>query len=82
METLAAKEYGYVLLAIAITRQAAKDYQSAYQQSLDERRTTRELAELEEWFRSPLGKLISLDMGETIMKRIQNHETVIEDWEE
>lgn len=70
---------GYILLAIAITKLAAIDYQQAYQKSLKEGCPNEELIELEKWFKSRRGRIISFNLGEVIMERIRNNETVVED---
>lgn len=72
------KDYGYILLAMAITRQAAKDYQREYRKSLAKGQTTDELITLQRWFRSPYGRLITFNKGEEIMESIHNNKKVIE----
>ena len=76
------KEYGYILLAMAITKQAAKDYQREYRKSLAKGQETDELITLQQWFRSPYGKLITFNQGEDIMESIHNGKKVSEkdDW--
>lgn len=71
----------YVRIAMAITRQAASDYQREYREYLDFGVRTKQLDELEEWFRSPRGQLFSFGMGETIIKMIQAGEEVLATYE-
>lgn len=69
----------YKLIAIAITKQAAQDYQALYQRSLEEGVEPWELKTLERWFTSPEGQMFSFGMGELIVEKIRKGEKV-EEW--
>ena len=71
----------YMRIAMAITRQAAADYQREYREYLDFGIRSKQLEDLEEWFRSPRGQLFSFGMGETIIKMIQDGEQVLTTYE-
>ena len=62
----------YVLLAIAITRQAAKDYRRELRKSKKTGVPTSELKRLEQWFTSDFGTLCTMGTGEAIIWNIKN----------
>ena len=66
----------YRLLAIAITRQAARDYQTLYERFVKGEAERWELETLEHWFTSPYGQACSFGTGELIIERIRNGEKV------
>lgn len=72
------KDDCYTNLAIAITRQAAEDYAKAYREYQETGRKRRECRELERWFKSSRGQIISFGKGELIMQRIRNGEPMLE----
>lgn len=66
------EETAYELLAMAIVKQAAKDYYTEYQKSIRLGTPTRRLRYLRKWFNSPYGKLLSRGQGEYIIEKIES----------
>lgn len=66
------EETAYELLAMAIVKQAAKDYHTEYQKSIKLGTPTRGLQRLKRWFISPYGKLLSKGKGEYIIEKIES----------
>ena len=62
---------GYQILATEILRLAAQDYKKELIKSKKGNLKTRECHQLERFFRSEYGQLLSMDKGEYIMERIQ-----------
>lgn len=62
---------GYVRLATAIVRQAARDYREAYLNSLARGYMTDEAKELKAWFTSSWGQNLSFGQGESIAKEVE-----------
>ena len=79
---LARLNEGYTRLAIAITKQAANDYKDEYEWAKRLGRPTKKLIELEEWFNSIDGNIITMGQGKKIMEHIQNNRPIKSMWED
>lgn len=62
---------GYQILADEIMKLAAHDYRNELRRSKNGKTKTRECYRLERFFRSEYGQLLSMEMGEYIMEKIQ-----------
>lgn len=63
---------GIEALAIAITQQAAFDYQEELERSRADGCVTQALKDIREWFKSEFGTLCSFGKGEFILNQIDN----------
>lgn len=61
----------YDILAVEIIKQAVHDYREELRKSKSANKKTRECYQLERFFRSEYGQLLSMDKGEYIMEQIQ-----------
>ena len=77
---LVSESDAYVLLAIAITRLAAKDYQREWRRFQRKGTPSEALAELEHWFTKGYGRIIAMGSGEYIMQQIQKGKTLSQAW--
>ena len=73
---------GYTRLAIAITRQAAIDYKEEYERSKQLGRPTEEFLEVEAWFKSKDGKIITMGLGDIILNYIHKGYPITSIWDE
>lgn len=74
MEELTFRDEAYLLLAIAIVKQAADDYRVAYRRFLRNGNRNEILDEIEDWMLFGDGTILSLNKGAYILKTIREEE--------
>ena len=74
MEELTNRDEAYLLLAIAIVKQAADDYRFAYRRFLRSGNRNATMDQIEHWILRGDGTILSLNQGAYILKTIRDEE--------